>query len=53
MNINKRKNYYTCGGFGHMARNCRNREIVMNRRMKQVKDNNNNLNGNRGLMSPN
>jgi len=23
----KNRNYYNCGGFGHVARNCRNRRI--------------------------
>jgi len=25
MEIDRRRNCYTCGGFGHMARHCRNR----------------------------
>ena len=25
MEINKGRNYYACGGFGHIARHCRNR----------------------------
>jgi len=29
MDINRRKNWncYNCGGFGHLARNCRNRRM--------------------------
>jgi len=48
MDVDKRKNrnYYTCGGFRHMAKNYRNR------RMK-VEDNSSNLNGEEGLGSPN
>jgi len=55
MDVDKRenRNYYACGGFGHIARNCKNREVRMNRRIEQVEDKNNNLNGDRGLMSPN
>jgi len=53
MNIDKRRNCYVCGGFEHMARNYRNRGIGMNRRIEQVKDNNNNLNVDGDLMSPN
>ena len=26
MKIDRRRNCYTCGGFGHMAHHCRNRE---------------------------
>jgi len=35
------RNYYVCRGFGHLARNCRNEGMEMNRRMEV--DNNNNL----------
>jgi len=47
-----RRNYYTCGGFGYLARHCRNWGMGMNRRM-EVDQNNNNLNGDGGLVSPN
>ena len=47
------RNYYACGGFRHMAKNCRNRGMGMNRRMDQVEDNSSNLNGEGGLMGPN
>jgi len=40
MNRNSR-NCYTCGGFGHLAKNCRNRRTGMNRRMEVEQDNNN------------
>jgi len=55
MDVDRRENrsYYTCRGFGHLARNCRNRRIGMNRRMEVDQDSNNNLNGERGLGSPN
>ena len=36
MEVDRERNCYTCGGFGHMARNCRNRgqrgRVVDNRR---------------------
>jgi len=53
MDVDRRKNRncYTCGGFGHLARNCRNRRIRMNGRMEI--DQNSNLNGEGGLGSPN
>ena len=47
-----RRNCYTCGGFGYLARHCRNQGMGMNRRM-EVDQDNNNLNGDRGLVSPN
>jgi len=38
MEVYRGRNCYTCGGFGHMARNCRNRgqrrRIVENRRVE-------------------
>ena len=45
-------NCYAYGGFGHLARHCRNRGAGMNRRM-ETEDNNNNLNGDGGLIGPN
>ena len=55
MDVDRRENrsYYTCGGFGHLARNYRNRRIGMNRRMEVDQDANSNLNGEGGLGSPN
>ena len=53
MDVDKRKNKncYTCRRFGHLAKNCRNREIGMNRRIKT--EDSNNLNEDEGLVSPN
>ena len=36
MDVDRRenRNCYTCRGFGHLARNCRNRGMRMNRRME-------------------
>ena len=53
MDVDRRenRNYYTCGGFEHLARNCRNRGMGMNRRMEV--DQNSNLNGKGDLGSPN
>ena len=31
MEVDRRRNCYACGGFGHMAHNCRNRGRVMRR----------------------
>jgi len=54
MDVDRRenRNYYICGRFGHLARNCRNRGIGMNRKM-EVDQDANNLNGKGGLGSPN
>jgi len=46
------RNCYAYGGFGHLARNYRNRGMT-NRRMEVDQDSNNNLNGEGGLGSPN
>ena len=47
MDVDRRKNRncYICGGFGHLARNCRNRGMEINQ--------DNYLNGKGGLGSPN
>jgi len=37
MEVDRGRNFYACGGFGHMARNCRNwgqRRVVDNRRVE-------------------
>jgi len=53
MDVDRRenRNCYVCEGFGHLARNYRNRGTGMNRRM-EVKQDNSNLNGEGGLRSP-
>ena len=51
VNRSQNRNCYACRDFGHIARNCRNRETGMNRRIEVDQDSN--LNGNRGLESPN
>jgi len=55
MDVNRRenRNCYTCGKFEHLARNCRNRGMGINRRMEVDQDANSNLNGEEGLGSPN
>jgi len=48
------RNCYTCGGFEHLARNCKNREIIeRGRRLEYENKNNgqnNNLNGEESLI---
>ena len=53
MDVDRRENRtcFACGGFGHMARFCRNRRMV-NRRVEMDQENSN-LNGEGGLGSPN
>jgi len=43
MDVDRRenRNCYICGGFGHLAKNYRNRRIGMNRKMEVEQDNNN------------
>jgi len=55
MDVDRRenRNCYACGGFRHLARNCRNRGMGMNRRMEVNQDANSNLNGGGDLGSPN
>jgi len=53
MDVDRRDNRtcFACGGFGHMARFCRNRGM-MSRRM-EVNMDNSNLNGEGDLVNPN
>ena len=53
MDVDRRenRNCYACGGFGYMARFCRNRGME-NRRI-EVDQNNSNLNGEGDLVNPN
>ena len=53
MDVDRRENRmcFACGGFGHMAKFCRNRGVA-NRRM-EVDQNNHNLNRERDLVNPN
>ena len=53
MDVDRRENRtcFACGGFGHMARFCRNRGM-MSRRM-EVNPDNSNLNGEGDLVNPN
>ena len=46
------RNCYIYGGFGHMARNCKNR-MELNRRIDQVENTSNNLNEDGVLESSN
>ena len=55
MEVNRERNCYACGGFGHMARHCRNRrrERAMERRrveygggrIEEINEHSNNLKG--------
>ena len=54
MNVDKGRNYYNCGRFEHLARNCRNREnrIGESRRLEYEQGDNrqNNLNREQDLI---
>jgi len=54
MDMDRRENRtcFACGGFGHMARFCRNRGMV-NRKIEVDQNLSNNLNGEGDLVSPN
>jgi len=52
MDVDRERNCYACGGFGYLARHCRNRRMGMNRRM-EIEGDNSNLKGDGGLMGPN
>jgi len=55
MDVDRRenRNCYACREFGHLARDCRNRGMGMNRRMEVDQDTNSNLNREGGLGSSN
>ena len=36
MEVDRGRNCYTCGGFGHMARHCRNRGREMQKRRVEI-----------------
>jgi len=44
MDIDQERNYYSCGGFGYLARNYRNQRIAEQRRRIDHKDNSNTIN---------
>ena len=46
INMDKGRNCYSCGSYGHIARNCRNWGIVEQRRRMKYKKNSNNRNSN-------
>jgi len=52
MDVDRERNCYACGGFGYLARYCRNRRMGMNQRM-EIEGDNSNLKGDKGLMGPN
>jgi len=44
IDVNKGRNCYSCGEFGYIARNYKNREIVKQEKRVDYKDNGNNHN---------
>ena len=41
IDVNRERNCYSCEGFGHLERNCRNREIVGRGRQLKYRNNQN------------
>jgi len=39
MDVDRGKNYYSCGGFGHLAQNCRRQGIMGQGRRTKYEDN--------------
>ena len=54
MNVDKRRNCYSCGSFGYLGQNCRSWKIIGQRRRIEYGDNlnmgQNNLNGEKSLI---
>jgi len=53
INIDRERNYYSCGGFGHLAQKCKRQGIVGQGRRAEYEDNRNtrnNLNRERDLI---
>jgi len=44
MDVNRERNCYSCGEFGHLARNCRNYGIIGQGRRIEYRDNLNTMN---------
>ena len=44
MEVNRKRNCYSCGGFGHLARNCKKQIMGQERRMEYENTCNNGLN---------
>ena len=42
MKVDWSRNYYSCGGFGHLVKNCKNQGIVGQGRRLKYRDNSNN-----------
>jgi len=43
MKVDRRRNCYSCGRFGHLAWNCRNWRIIGQEKRIEYRDNRNNL----------
>jgi len=44
MEVDCSRNCYSCRGFGHLARNCKNKKIIEQERKLEYGDNSNNVN---------
>jgi len=43
MDVNRKRNCYSCGGFGHLVWNCRNQKIIGQEKRMEYRDNVNNV----------
>ena len=50
MEVDKGRNYYNCGKFGHIAKNCRNWKIMGQEKILKYENNLNNLNEEESLV---
>jgi len=43
IDVDRKRNCYSCGGFGHLVWNCRNQKIISQEKRMEYRDNVNNV----------